>query len=39
VHSLVLGMLLHAKIHNDLKALDDLEPAVLELMGARELAA
>jgi len=39
VHSQVLGMLLHAKIHNDLKVLEDLESAVLELMGARELAA
>jgi TetR/AcrR family transcriptional repressor of nem operon len=38
VHSVVLGLLLHAKIHNDLEVLQDLEPTVMELIGARELA-
>ena len=38
VHSLVLGLLLHAKIHNDLEVLEDLEPTVMEMIGARELA-
>jgi hypothetical protein len=34
----VLGLLLHAKIHNDLEVLEDLEPTVMEMIGARELA-
>lgn len=38
VHSVVLGFLLHAKIHNDLEMLQDLEPTVMELIGAKELA-
>lgn len=35
VHSVVLGLLLHAKIHNDLEVLQDLEPTVMGLIGAR----
>jgi TetR/AcrR family transcriptional regulator, transcriptional repressor for nem operon len=38
VHSMVLGMLLHAKIRNDLEVLQDLEPTVMELIGAGALA-
>jgi TetR/AcrR family transcriptional repressor of nem operon len=38
VHSTVLGLLLHAKIHNDLEVLEDLETTVMEMIGARELA-
>jgi TetR/AcrR family transcriptional repressor of nem operon len=38
VHSVVLGLLLHAKIHNDVQVLDDLEPTVMAMIGARELA-
>jgi len=38
VHSIVLGMLLHAKIRNDLEVLQDLEPTVMELIGIGALA-
>ena len=34
----MLGLLLHAKIHNDLEVLDDLEPTVMEMIGAGRLA-
>jgi hypothetical protein len=34
----VLGLLLHAKVHNNLEVLDDLETTVMEMIGARELA-
>jgi len=39
VHSIVLGMLLHAKIHNDLEVLQDLEPTVMEVVGSTAFAA
>ncbi len=38
VHSVVLGLLLHAKIHNDLEVLDDLKPTVMEMIGPGEMA-
>jgi TetR/AcrR family transcriptional repressor of nem operon len=38
VHSIMLGMLLHAKIHNDLEVLQDLEQTIMGLIGARDLA-
>ncbi len=34
VYSLALGMLLRAKVRNELKILEDLEPAVMEMIGA-----
>jgi hypothetical protein len=33
----VLGLLLHAKIHNDLEVLQNLESTIMELIGAREM--
>ncbi|HEY1662664.1 MAG TPA: TetR/AcrR family transcriptional regulator [Verrucomicrobiae bacterium] len=39
IYSTALGLLLYAKIHNDLKVLEELEPAVMDIVGARELAA
>ncbi|HVU07518.1 MAG TPA: TetR/AcrR family transcriptional regulator [Verrucomicrobiae bacterium] len=39
VYSTVLGMLLQAKIRNDLGVLDELEPTVMGMIGARELVA
>jgi TetR/AcrR family transcriptional regulator, transcriptional repressor for nem operon len=38
VYSIVLGMLLQSKIHNDLEVLQDLEPTIMELIGAKALA-
>ena len=35
VHSLVLGMLLHAKIRNQFSELEDMEPAVMNLIRAK----
>jgi len=37
VYSVVLGMLLQAKIHNNLEGLQDLEPAIMDLIGIKEL--
>ena len=34
VHSLVLGLLLHAKVRNHLDVLDDLEPAIMDMVRA-----
>jgi TetR/AcrR family transcriptional repressor of nem operon len=39
VYTTVLGMLLYAKIHNDLAVLQELEPTIMAMIGARELAA
>jgi len=39
VYTTVLGMLLYAKIHNDLAVLQELEPTIMDMIGARELAA
>jgi len=39
VYTTVLGMLLYAKIHNDLKVLRDLESTIMDMVGARQLAA
>jgi TetR/AcrR family transcriptional repressor of nem operon len=39
VYSMVLGILLHAKIRNDLEVLQDLEATVMEMIGAKPLAA
>jgi TetR/AcrR family transcriptional repressor of nem operon len=39
VYSMVLGILLHAKIRNDLEVLKDLEATVMDMIGARLLAA
>lgn len=33
VHSLALGLLLHAKIRNQLAVLEDLEPSIMDLLG------
>ena len=38
VYSSTLGLLLQAKIRNDLKLLEDLEPMVMNMIGAGELA-
>ncbi|HVU28043.1 MAG TPA: TetR/AcrR family transcriptional regulator [Verrucomicrobiae bacterium] len=38
-YSTVLGMLLQAKIRNDLGVLEELEPTVMGMIGARELVA
>ncbi len=39
VYSTALGMLLHAKIRNDLELLRDLWPTILEMIGAKAVAA
>ncbi|HEY1717532.1 MAG TPA: TetR/AcrR family transcriptional regulator [Verrucomicrobiae bacterium] len=39
VYSSVLGLLLQAKVRNELELLQDLEPMVMNTIGARELAA
>jgi len=39
IYSLALGFLLHAKIRNDLKMLDDLEPAIMGMLHGQALAA
>jgi len=38
IYSAVLGMLLNAKIHNDLKVLEELESMILDMVGAKEVA-
>jgi TetR/AcrR family transcriptional repressor of nem operon len=38
VYSMTLGMLLNAKIRNDLKVLRELEPTIMEIIGANALA-
>jgi TetR/AcrR family transcriptional repressor of nem operon len=38
IYSTALGLLLYAKIHNNLKVLDDLKPAVMDIIGAEALA-
>ena len=38
IYSAVLGMLLNAKIHNDLKVLEELEPMIMDMIGAGETA-
>jgi TetR/AcrR family transcriptional repressor of nem operon len=39
VYTTVLGMLMYAKIHNDLSVLQELEPTIMNMIGAKELAA
>ncbi|MGH7975891.1 MAG: TetR/AcrR family transcriptional regulator [Limisphaerales bacterium] len=39
IYSTALGMLLYAKIHNDLNVLQELEPTIMDMIGAKELAA
>lgn len=39
IYSVALGMLLRAKIRNDLAVLEDLEPAIMDLIGAEPVAA
>ncbi len=39
IYTTVLGMLLYARIHNDLAVLQDLEPTIMGMIGAREVAA
>lgn len=39
VYTATLGVLLYAKVHNDLAALQELEPTVMDMVGARKLAA
>ncbi len=39
VYTAALGMLLYAKVHNDLEALRELEPTVMDMVGAKKLAA
>lgn len=38
-YTAVLGLLLYAKVHNDLGALQELEPTIMGMIGARQLAA
>jgi len=38
VHSMSLGLLLHAKIRNDMTVLEDLEPSIMEMIQAPALA-
>jgi TetR/AcrR family transcriptional repressor of nem operon len=38
IHSVMLGMLLEAKVQNDLKVLEDLESTVMGVLGARSVA-
>ena len=39
VYSTILGMLLQAKIRNDLRVLQDLAPAIRDMIGVRKPAA
>lgn len=39
IYSLTLGMLLRAKVRNELSVLDDLEPAIMDLIGAEAVTA
>jgi TetR/AcrR family transcriptional repressor of nem operon len=39
IYATTLGLLLYAKIHNNLKVLDELEPAMMDIIGARAVAA
>ena len=39
VQTAVLGMLLYARIHNDLAVLRELEPTIMDMIGARGVAA
>jgi TetR/AcrR family transcriptional repressor of nem operon len=39
VYSTILGMLLQARVRNDLKVLQDLEPAIRDMIGVKKLAA
>ena len=39
VYTATLGMLLYSKVHNDLSLLQELEPTVMNMVGATELAA
>jgi TetR/AcrR family transcriptional repressor of nem operon len=39
MHSLLLGMLLEARVQNDLKVLDGMEAIVLGFLGAKEISA
>ncbi len=39
IYATTLGLLIYAKIHNNLKVLEELEPAVMDIVGAKELAA
>src|SRR5262249_28072251 len=39
VYSVALGMVLNAKIHNDLSLLEELQPSIMGLIGAREVMA
>jgi TetR/AcrR family transcriptional repressor of nem operon len=38
IYSAALGTLLNAKVHNDLKVLEELEPTIMDMIGAREVA-
>ncbi len=38
VYSMVLGVLLNAKIRNELKVLRELEPTIMDIIGAKALA-
>jgi len=37
IYSAVLGTLLNAKVHNDLNVLEELEPTIMDMIGAREV--
>ncbi len=39
IYATALGLLMYAKIQNNLKVLDELEPAMMDIIGARALAA
>jgi TetR/AcrR family transcriptional regulator, transcriptional repressor for nem operon len=39
VYASVLGLLMYAKVHNDLSVLEQLHPTIMDMIGAKELAA
>ncbi len=39
IYSTAMGLLLYAKVHNNLQILEELQPAVVDMIGARQLAA
>jgi TetR/AcrR family transcriptional regulator, transcriptional repressor for nem operon len=39
IYATTLGALLYAKVHNDLTILEELEPTIMNMVGARKLAA
>jgi TetR/AcrR family transcriptional regulator, transcriptional repressor for nem operon len=37
IYSTALGFLLYAKIHNDLKVLQELKPTIMDMVGAKDI--